>query len=433
MLRAQLVVFAVFSVAVLISQSAMDFFASILILLVFIDQNSRQRFIRNLKTHGLLVGVGCAWMLVAGLSSIANGLGLRHFFLSVIDFKWILFLMGVTTLWQVTNVSPGTINFFWKAFAACSAFAIGVYFLGFDPIKGPGFRGNPIEGGIRTGGFFSNPMTFAHVYGLIFVTAFGILVSFLNYYFCRTGGEGSGFLLTKKKFHQIRWLVIAMVLAAIALLMSYTRGAWFAIGAGLMVTLFLFGIRWALLGLGVLGGAIALLSLFWHGIRDRILLTFDWGNQYDSERLWIWRANFRMWQDSPWLGFGTNQNKELIIDYYPKVGAPEGLLQDHAHNQFLQQLVSHGILGPILFLIFCGILVFWSYRLFRQWQQLPGKWFELGMVGGGLGAQVALIVGGLAEANFDHSKVRFAIVLIWGFILSRRIEGQNSTGLLYER
>ena len=396
------VVFAMHVVSVLVSQSAMDFTSILLGGIVLGRREFRLswfEFFRKFPLRWVVLG----WALVFFVSSLTNQLGWEHALKSFVDFKWFLFFSLVAWVWSKDFFSAdAAVEFFAKSFIFANAFAIVAFFLDYDIIKGPQFRVTPVDGGIRTGGFYSNPMTLAHVYGFFSVALLGWFLS--QYVF----GKKRDLLRGKNLF-----VVLALAMSFVTLMMTYTRGAWIAVAAGIFLQACWvgWGIRIFMAGTSVVLAAAS----FWTGFRERILSLY-WGNSYNFERLWIWKANWRMFLDHPWLGVGMNENKILISDYYSKIQAPEGLLQDHAHNQMLQYLVTSGIPGFLLSLSFFLSILYFVWRVFRT-SDSTSELKDLALAA--LGAHIMLIVGGLAEANFDHSKVRYAAILVWASVLGR--------------
>jgi len=90
-------------------------------------------------------------------------------------------------------------------------------------------------------------------------------------------------------------------------------------------------------------------------------------------RLKIWDITLDIWQDSPWLGIGTGSFRQAFED---KVKSPQyakyhmqSQTYNHAHNEFLFDLVRWGPLGLFvyLYLIFSWI----KTGIQRQWKEQP--------------------------------------------------------------
>lgn len=142
--------------------------------------------------------------------------------------------------------------------------------------------------------------------------------------------------------------VATTVLAMLALLFSFSRGAW----VGFAAAVGLFGVLWPktrpyLIGLVVV--ALLVLSVS-TDVRDRAatLLHF-WDPRVSLSRIYIWQASVAMIRDHPILGVGAGVFP-FVYERYRHPDAWE-LEVAFAHNIFLQVFAEFGALGLILFLL----------------------------------------------------------------------------------
>jgi len=163
-------------------------------------------------------------------------------------------------------------------------------------------------------------------------------------------------------------VVLALSVATItgaALPMSYSRGAWIGLAAGLVAMVLFAGRR----AIGVVGiaaiaallvGSLGLVDLLPASVSDRILsITRSFG-VFDArrvvptaeswaavERMAHWQAAWGMFLSQPLRGVGIGQYVAVYADYHIVPWAnPLG----HAHNYYLNVLAELGVPGLMLYL-----------------------------------------------------------------------------------
>lgn len=95
--------------------------------------------------------------------------------------------------------------------------------------------------------------------------------------------------------------------------------------------------------------------------RFRDLVTSDSKSiYYDgyNSRLRIWKPGMKVIKDNFWLGVGTGDDQDLLDREFIKSNYIEGVGIHNMHNQYLQSLLSYGILGLILIVCIFGFQ-FW--------------------------------------------------------------------------
>lgn len=403
-----------------ISQTLMDFLSFVFVLLsLFIWWQSSRIETRPLHSNipsrfplwlRVWISFFCAVVLVSMLlnwSLIPDAAWVAR---RLLDLKWILFLFLFFDTLQTFSWSEKKLSRWSWFICFIGIVGIGVSFLGFDPWKGPDFRVMPIGNHwIRTGGFLSNPMSFAHLLGL---------------FLCLLGP----FFWARKSFRPSTQTALwsALFFGGLAFLLTFTRGAWLALIIATLSCAFLRSWRRGFSIVGALSGILIVFSLAWPSFRERLLLSFNWGNDYDSERILIWKTSWQIFRDHPWWGVSPFGSSLLFPSYYSQLGVPEGTPVDHSHNQYLEALVSLGIPGLLLWTILLGIFagMFWkllmktsrAYPADRSWAE--GLWM----------AHVFFLIGGLTESNFLHSKVRTLMALVWalGLVYFYRLNAGHS-------
>jgi putative inorganic carbon (hco3(-)) transporter len=210
-------------------------------------------------------------------------------------------------------------------------------------------------------------------------------------------------------------LFVAGVTAAtgLALLFSWSRGAWLGFAAALaIILLFLPRRRW--LGILLLVLALALfiivsgLDLVPASIADRLAsfsqdlrfgdvrgVDINDANYAVLERLAHWQAALAMAADRPWLGVGFG-NYEPAYPDYALINWPYAL--GHAHNYYLNILAEVGALGAAAYVVL-WVAIFW------QVIRLSGRldWPRRGLALGLLAAWTALSVHHLVDKLYVNN------------------------------
>ncbi len=200
-----------------------------------------------------------------------------------------------------------------------------------------------------------------------------------------------------------RWELPAWILMLVALVLTYTRGAWLGFLAGLAGLLPLVRRRRVL---AIVGGS--LLVLFLALVAASAIFS---GQSWDPrkladpatvrERLYMWRAGIAMLERNPVSGIGVGQVKRL----FPRYALPQAAKRStsHLHNSPMQVLVERGVLG-----LGCWLwlwVAFFARGLRILEQAGADQQRERALVSGSLAAILGFLVAGLSEYNFGDSEV----------------------------
>ena len=389
-----------FSLSLLMSQTAMNIFATLLIFKIlwmgyrWHQQRSPHRIWNSTEVDWLFA----VWFLIVVVGFAVQGFPGNYWYQKLSEFGWIFVFYSLITAFRQLEPDQAWVKFMAAAFFLCSLWAVIVWFLGFDPMR----PGEPLQTlgdwGHRTGGFLFQPIVFAHLYQMPLAILLGLFLTMMRW---REKGV---------------WLVgLACAMGTVAIFLSFTRGVWISLTVATFVMLFLYSRRIAALAV-VLGCVLfAGAYKFVPAVHERVNYGLHGG---DAERVWIWKANLEMFKDHPLLGIGYGENVFALDEYYKKMGAPTDvtpLREIHAHNQYIQMLSGTGVLG---FLAYLGLMFYFLSLSYRVWKVIGSREvFYQGLSLGLIGAQVGFLVGGLTEANFEHSKMRYTVAFVWALVV----------------
>ncbi len=414
----------IYFLACLLGQSAADIGVIVLIAGTLFQLGQKKDLWGDLFQATGIEWALLAWISIVALGFVVNAVPLGIASWKLAEFSWVLIVYIILfNLKLVKDVPSWATSGLLFVVSALSIYTIAIYFLGFDPTK-PSLAMTPMAGGVRTGGTFRNPMTMAHALGMVWSFLVGMFLPYLSErYFSqhRTWYLGCG--------QRVLGLV-TVSLVSLAIVFTFTRGIWLAISVsfllGALVLSWRVFIKAGLFLIFILG--IVLSS--WPALRERAFSKpGDVGN-YDSERVYLWQTNWNIFMENPILGLGYGENARRLPEVYEKQHAPVGQMLGHAHNQVLHWLSGTGLLGTaaaLIFFFFIFSYVLKAYRYFsRESPPLhlgPEKTGSVLLVSGGrlvffrglsLGTFMALasfFVGGLTEANFEHYKLRYILIL----------------------
>lgn len=171
---------------------------------------------------------------------------------------------------------------------------------------------------------------------------------------------------------------ISSVCLVMALLLSWSRGAWLGAICGAVALLtaiprkrwasglifvISIGIAFAIWFSGALPGALdfrlrsAVNELI--QIQDVRGVDFDANNYALVERVAHWQAAIRMATDRPYLGFGLGSYEQQYAEYR-LANWPDSL--GHAHNYYLNMLAETGLIGLSAYLLLSMTILIWSWQ-----------------------------------------------------------------------
>lgn len=215
-----------------------------------------------------------------------------------------------------------------------------------------------------------------------------------------------------------RWrLAFAVVTAVLglALLLTYSVGAWIAVGLSVLLVAALRGRRTfvAVVVIGaiaVLGGAIAALSV------PRLGSHFDLQSGTSSIRLDVWQSGIRMLAGHSLRGIGLDNFLYYYQNGYRLPSAWQEPNLSHPHNFLLDFWLSLGLPGP---LVLGGLLGRFAELVHRGWSEADS--IDRGLYAGAVGALAATLIHGTVDNSFFLPDLAVLFWLMFAIVAVPRI------------
>ncbi len=288
---------------------------------------------------------------------------------------------------------------------------------------------------MRAYGTFEQPNPYAGYLGLTLPLALGFLVASVVQL---AAGRRRDSAAKTRGAHEVGvwgWLLWAVGCGGpmlLALVMSWSRGAWLGLAAAVGVMLLAVVVR---SGRGaVLIAVLVLLAAYllfaggislippaivqrfgdftpYLGLADVRGVEVTDANFAVLERMAHWQSALAMWTDHPWLGVGIG-NYEAVYGDYALPLWPHAL--GHAHNYYLNVAAEAGLLGLGAYLLLWGAALLLAWRAARR-----ASGWEWGLALGVLGVLVHLSVHSIFDNLYVHSMYLHLAILLG--MLPRRL------------
>lgn len=243
----------------------------------------------------------------------------------------------------------------------------------------------------RPNGMFNLPTTYAHVVSLFFAFSLPLLI-----------------FRAKSKPWETYLTRVFFILAPLSIAMTFTRAAWISTSAWLFgflsqkkVGMFkkLFGVFCLLITISYLSSG---------SVRGRVNSIFDMSYYGNSQRLYLWQANFLIFQDHPFFGMGyeVDTKREIVASYLQKVTS-ENVMKSHAHSTYVNFLSGLGGFGFFFLLLF----VFANIKNTLEGLALASDEQQKSLFWGLLGAQFVFLIGAFSECMLEDAEVNHQYIL----------------------
>ena len=207
-----------------------------------------------------------------------------------------------------------------------------------------------------------------------------------------------------------RWIGLCGAVPLLAVLLTFTRGAYMGILAALVLLAAVRRPR------GLLWLAPVLVAVFFLApaeIRGRIRSITDLSDRTNRDRIAMVHAGARMVADSPIFGLGP----DMVQPYYALYrdpGAPRWRVP-HLHNNAVQIAAANGLFAAAAYVMVIAVFLARTIVILRR-ERRPER---AAIWTGVLLAGVALTVAGLFEYNFGDTEVEMATLLVFAIPFSK--------------
>lgn len=205
-------------------------------------------------------------------------------------------------------------------------------------------------------------------------------------------------------------LLSATGLMIVALILTFSIGAWIAVAMSLALVAVLRGRRAALYA-GLVGvGAILVVAGAAVSV-PRIGSHFDLQSGTSSIRLDVWTSGARMVLDHPIRGIGLDNFLYYYQHGYRLPSAWQDPNLSHPHNVLLDFWLSLGIVGPVLL----GVLIVRFVVLVRQ-SWTVGNPIDRALLAGASGGLADILLHGLVDNSFFLPDLAMLFWLMFGIV-----------------
>ena len=250
----------------------------------------------------------------------------------------------------------------------------------------------------------------------------------------------AGFMLS----HKLRWLfalIIVMFLGA--LFLSYSRGAWMALLAGVLTVWAMRKkvLHWLAGGsIFLFAAAILFLSsgnrylnyrpdfertIYHQQFRDHLRATYRLTDLSTAERFHRWIGGIRMTEGHLLHGYGPNgfyyaYKPYTVSAFQTYVSVNEE--RSTVHNYFLLLLIEQGIPGLVIFLLLLGVLFYFAHQWYHKASDRKERIYA---------ATVAAMLGMIVSLNLlsdlvESDKIGGLFFICVGILLTRHNSDQSA-------
>lgn len=391
--------FFLYGVSLLTSMALIEITSSVILTigLFYISPMICKNEFRNIRWSGV------AQVLFCFLSLWVNSYSGELIFHSLAWYRWILILFCLIYFF---SSSPKIVHrFIYGLMLGLFLSSINSFvqlITGWDFVRGKLIKYTAVsnEISVRVYGFFSLPTTYGYVLSMclfvpLFVIVFGKRASVLR-----------------------KVALINFALGCFSLLFSFSRGAWLALIFGLSVFMWSYARKWLLpLVIAILIAGVGLYKTH-DGFNERIGSLFSSDYYSNAQRVEIWSASLKIFQENPWLGVGFRRLDVHLEQMHRKLKNKHSFVS-HAHNIFLQSFATMGLFGGFA-------LTFFLFSLFQLLKERSGTENCPMCAQMGFYALLIFVFGGFFDCNLLDAEVRSSFLALVSLGLSPFANNTNS-------
>lgn len=141
---------------------------------------------------------------------------------------------------------------------------------------------------------------------------------------------------------------------------------------------------------------------------SRTSLT-EGANSSVGARLYMWQQSLDAIAQAPWMGHGSEARKTFLQTWGQAAQSPEVQGLGHVHNEYLNQLLDHGLWGLASQLLYGTGLLWMAWQLHRHAHETAGLAVA--------GVAFMHITTSLSNVNFSHNYYTAALSMLLGLSL----------------
>lgn len=373
-----------FSVSIFFSQSGIDIFGGISLFLLliwrfYIKHTTIGQVPKSLIVAALLFLVNISLSAILSDNQLAGLTELKKY--------WPIFLCGLLFACPLSDENREKVIFIF--FAAASLSGLQGIFQYFGIIFPREWRAHGL----------THPVHFAE--NLSFVCASALMLLLIS-------GKG----LVSRSGKGFYFLVFVILITLGGIIFSLTRGVWLALVVAIIIVMYIYDRRKALLiAVFLIISAILIFSLS-STLRQRAVSIVSSVSAEDEtgstgNRIELWKGALIILKRSPLLGTGIGDFSSDIDMLIERSEIKKVLVRDHAHNIFLHSLATQGIIGVVILLVLLSELMRWSLREIKK-HNAGGYIIML--------STLLMVLEGLTSNNIGISKFIAAYCLTVGLL-----------------
>ena len=171
--------------------------------------------------------------------------------------------------------------------------------------------------------------------------------------------------------------------------------------------------RWRFAPLGLLAGLFAIATVAWIGLEQgfgRLLATSAYEAAWNARPV-IYKASLALWTMFPIFGTGLGSFEEAFTIVQP--AEISGRVWNHAHNDWLEVLVTTGAIGAVVVLAGVWMTGLALWRVLTGSRSSSSRAFALGA----LGAAIAVGLHSLLDFGLTMPANAFTLAVVIGAAL----------------
>ena len=217
------------------------------------------------------------------------------------------------------------------------------------------------------------------------------------------------FLVSDRKKVSITGFAILSAILALALGLTYTRGAWI----GFLIVVLALGL-YKYRRFLIVAALVLMVSFFSSGQIQSRIGSFTRIDPYGSIqfRLSLWKDSYTYFQEKPLLGHGTDSAPTLIKSKRPSAGSV------HPHNDYIKFALENGLIGLAAYLLLALALLN-QLVIFLRNEKRPRMRTTIFLV---LALSASLYIVSLGDNMFKNTSLMWSFWTLLGGLMAMQVK-----------